>query len=347
MSRPDAMLPSVQSHLRTQVRRIAGDHWLCEGWLAFTVDGAEIDCPRTLANEEFFGIAARKGSGPQQQLTSIMHMGTTLPWAWLSGGACVPERTHLRDMLDLLPKGALLVADAGFTGYDLLSTLQAKGFHFLIRVGANVTLLTDLGFDVQEKKSTVSLWPSHHRDRPPLVLRLIRLKQRGGRRMVLLTNVLESTRLSRRQARSLYHQRWGVEVFYRSFKQTLERRKMRSDAPRQAQLELHSVMIALTLLGLMSVSGLIARRVAASRCSIAAALRVVRQCMGGCRMSVRTLWQRLARAEVDPYERKRSKSARSWPHKKNEPPPGEPTVRAATPREVRRAKRLAARLGLT
>ena len=67
--------------------------------------------------------AGRKKTGPQLALTVLYHMGTGLPWAWRTGPGTDAERAHLRSMLATLPSGSLLVADAGFTGYDLLRTL--------------------------------------------------------------------------------------------------------------------------------------------------------------------------------------------------------------------------------
>ena len=61
---------------------------------------------------------------------------------------------------------------------------------------------------------------------------------------------------SDRQASVLYEMRWGVEVFYRSLKQTLCRRKMLSRAPRQARMELGWTMVGLRLLGLLSVEAI-------------------------------------------------------------------------------------------
>lgn len=49
-------------------------------------------------------------------------------------------------MVPELPPHALLVADAGFMGYEVWQTLLAAGPHFVIRVGANVRLLRQLGW---------------------------------------------------------------------------------------------------------------------------------------------------------------------------------------------------------
>jgi hypothetical protein len=140
--------------------------------------------------------------------------------------------------------------------------------------------------------------------------------------------------------------RWGVEVFYRSCKQTLARRKMLSQAPAQAELELKGVVLGLWLLGLMSVSALLGTGRDPLSWSVAQARRQIRQLMRQARGTSRcrqSLVERLAGAQKDSYERKGSKKARNWPHKKREKPPGEPKIRPATVAEVRKAKRLRAK----
>ncbi|MFW6061203.1 MAG: transposase [Planctomycetota bacterium] len=66
-------------------------------------------------------------------------------WDWRRGGGKEAERNHLRQMLGTLPAKALLLADAGFTGFDLLWALQSNGTSFILRAGANVRLLKKLG----------------------------------------------------------------------------------------------------------------------------------------------------------------------------------------------------------
>ena len=108
-------------------------------------------------------------------MTTLYHLGTGLPWDWTIGRGTESERDHLRMMLVSLPPGSLIVADAGFTGYDLLREILRAGHSFLIRVGANVTLLTELGLEVESHGNAVWLWPAGKREECPLRLRLIRL----------------------------------------------------------------------------------------------------------------------------------------------------------------------------
>lgn len=340
-----AMVEHLQDHLQQAHRRIAGAFWERFGWIPFACDGSRVEVPRTKANE-VLGCAGRKKTGPQLFVTTLYHMGTGLPWNWQIGAGTESERDHLRAMLASLPAGSLIVADAGFTGYDLLNDILSHGLSFLIRVGSNVTLLTDLGFEVETDGDVVWLWPEKKRrkNESPLKLRLIRVQPKAHAKqpVTLLTNVFDRSRLSDETAAVLYRMRWGVEVFYRSYKQTLERRKLRSDAPRQARWELHWGLTALLLLGLMSVEPIVAAGHDPLSLSVAAALRHVRHAMRTTRC-----WRRqgdlrilLASAVKDRYQRRGSKTARDWPHKKKESPPGEPKIRHATRVELKQAQKL-------
>ena len=63
-------------------------------------------------------------------------------------------------------------------GYDFWKSIEDEGHHFLMRVGSNVTLLKKLGY-CRESHNIVCCWPRKAalRKQPPLVLRLISLKQ--------------------------------------------------------------------------------------------------------------------------------------------------------------------------
>ena len=162
--------------------------------------------------------------------------------------------------------------------------------------------------------------------------------------MCLLTNVFDAERLSDETAAILYRMRWGVELFYRSYKQTLRQRKLRSKSPRMARWELHWGMTALLLLGLMSVAAIVGRGRDPLSWSVAQALRVVRQAMRSPRpwRGRGDLEKRLAEAVKDGYRRQSSKTAHDYPRKKRESPPGAPKIRPATERERSATQKLCA-----
>ena len=333
MARGLDLIPATADHLRTLTERAAARAWTIGGLIPVGVDASRIDAPRTIGNEPL-GFAGKDRCGPQMLCLLLVHLGAMLPWHFVIGGARDAERPLLRSCLGLLPERTLLVADAGFTGFDLLSELRARGVHFLIRVGRGVSLLTQLGYARCEGKSTVYLWPERLSHRPPLVLRLIRVGQ-----VYLITDITDPRRLSAFTAGELYRRRWGLEVSFRSLKQTLEHRRVRSDVAAHARAELAWCVLGLWLLTLLGVRAIAAKGHAALRLSVAATLSAVRAAMHRA-ANARALGTRLARAVRDTYPRHGPKAAWRWAHKKRQSPPGQPRLTTATPPQVAQAKAL-------
>jgi hypothetical protein len=109
---------AVAKRLRQQMREHSGPYWQRHGWCAFAADGSRVECPRTAANEKELKCAGKKRTTPQLFLTTLWHMGTGLPWDFRTGPGTASERRHLEDMLADLPRRSLIVADAGFRGFD-------------------------------------------------------------------------------------------------------------------------------------------------------------------------------------------------------------------------------------
>ena len=206
-------------------------------------------------------------------LTTMFHVGTGLPWDWRIGPSDSSERDHLRQMIAALPAGALVTADAGFVGYETWKAILDSGRHFLIRVGANVRLLRKLGYVEERKKGLVYLWPDREakRNQPPLVLRMV--VARGGRHPVyLVTSVLDETTLSDPQVVEIYALRWGIELFYRHFKQTFGCRKLRSHRADNAELEATWSLLGLWAMMLHAQVVLKEKEVPPKRISVAGVL---------------------------------------------------------------------------
>ena len=76
--------------------------------------------------------------------TSIVHLTLGIPWCWRLGrGSKSSERSHLVAMIPRLPKLALIVADAGYVGYDMMRTLIESNVRFLIRMSSTATFYTE------------------------------------------------------------------------------------------------------------------------------------------------------------------------------------------------------------
>lgn len=284
-------------------------------------------------------------AGPQIWLTLFWHVGLGLPWAWETGPVDSSERAHMLKMLGILPENSMVVADAGFVGYDNWQAIKDAGHAFVIRVGANVKLLKKLGY-AREYAGRVYLWPDKTRknNQPPMVLRLITVHN-GKHPVYLVTNVLNKKDLSDRNAAEIYKARWGIEVFFRNFKQTFGRRKLRSASPDNALLELDWSLVGLWTVCLMAVAEVIGRGESPHRVSVARALYAVRTAMRDYRWHPEPgehLASLLGEALIDTYVRRGSKASRNYPQKKSEKPAGQPLIQLASREQVACAKELTA-----
>jgi Transposase DDE domain len=319
-----------------------GDAWRVMGWLVLAVDGSRFECPRTMDNEEGLKCAGREKTCPQIFQTTLQHVGTGLLWDVRLGPGTDSERRHLDEMLCQLPLQVLLVADAGFISYELCAWLCKNKRTFVLRVGGNVTLLEGLGYKYEQEGQTVYLWPQDRRAQPPIVLRQLRFLTTGGLPVVLLTNELDAQRLSDQAMRVIYAARWGIELYYRTFKQTWGFGRLLSRTPRTTLNEQRWRILSLWTLQRLTAEQLQAAGQDPRRFSGAQARRIIREFLQDLQQGDAgpSLSQRLQSARTDGYERAGPKETRKWPRKKNDQPPQPPKIRLAAPHEVQKAKQL-------
>ena len=351
---------ALTAALRRRMQDDLADRFRVAGFVVFGVDGSRRELPRTASNQRRFAARPKrpsksprrpahtpaahrkKADSPQMWLTVMWHVGTGLPWDWRLGPPDRSERDHLKQMIAALPAGALVTADAGFVGSEYWKALRDSGRESLIRVGADVRLLRGLGY-ARERAGLVSLWPDREaaRGQPPLVLRWV--VARGARHPVyLVTSVLDEATLPASHVLRAYALRWGVELFYRHFKQTFGRRKLRSHRAEDAEVEAIWSLLGLWSLCLHAEVELASDGIPASRVSVAGLLRAYRAAMREYRSRPRpgeSLWERLSEAVIDGYRRS-NKASRDYPRKKREHAIGAPEIRPATELEIETARQI-------
>jgi hypothetical protein len=374
------LLLAIIPHVRGQMKEVLPRQWEVAGYVVFAGDGSRIEVARTESLEEAFapkrkknekkrgkrkGKRGRKGwtkaakrqgskrqsaesiakkeNSPQIWLTLLWHVGTGLPWAWRTGPSDSSERRHLEKMLAELPESSLIAADAGFVGYDFWRTVLHAGHHFVIRVGANVRLIRKLGY-ARQHAHTVYLWPdaTAKKNQPPLVLRLIVVT--GGKHPVYLVTNLTKSQLSDREAGMIYGARWGIELFFRTFKQTFGCRKLRSRSAKNARLELDWSMLGLWCVCLLGQRELAECGENPTSLSAAATIQAFQSTLRDYRVrpesGEESLWGKLRIAVRDDYQRKGSKSSRNYPRKKKRQGIGAPKITRATKQQVNAAQKL-------
>ncbi len=216
--------------------------------------------------------------------------------------------------------------DAYYFGYQFWTCLIEKEFTFVVRAGSTVSLLRDFRHqgEVKIRKGMVLYWPQTAIDAgdPPIVLRLVAVMV-GRKRMFLLTNELD---LTETQLQELYEARWGVEVFFRTVKQSYERAKLECRTPDNALIE-----IEWTLLGIwIALTEARSKIPSENRVSPIQVLRVVSQLVrdvarySSLKMNLSSAFSSCIIA--DESNRKSPKNSPDYPRKKKKRQIGDPLI---------------------
>ena len=139
-----------------------------------------------------------------------------------------------------------------------------------------------------------------------------------------MTSLLSKTDYSDIQILELYSRRWGIELFYRTFKQTFGRRKLRSTTPDNAEVEMHWSLLGLWAMSLYALVQAKKRGVEPRRLSTAQLLLAFRRMLRDYRHPIErghNLCDLLGQAVIDDYTRPH-KNSRNYPRKKQDSPPG-------------------------
>lgn len=369
VTRRGELMPVMWQVIQQRMSEIGGKFYRVHGWVPIAFDGSRSSAPRTRSNEQDLcaknygkGKTAkyrkkktkgmRRGKnernkaqpqGPQVWITMMWHMGLRLPWVWRLGPSDSSERAQVTEMLvqEQFPEKTLFCGDAGFIGYPLWSAIIQKGCDFLVRVGANVSLLAETSDFAVDKHGKVLCWPKNVRrsNQPPLELRLVRVKLKKTW-VWMLTSVRDSSRLTDKQIVNFYKKRWGVEVEFRGLKQTLDRAKLRCRDSKRVLAELNWSIMAMLVAELFALREQLAEienhigspvPYDPTKLSLANTMRALRCAM-------KRLWETpedgkdlqtlLRQAVTDSYKRKSSKKSRYRPPNPDKKPLGDPTVRA-------------------
>jgi hypothetical protein len=375
----DPLLPGLWSVLHLRMQEISTKFWSVGGWVPIGFDGSRSTAPRTESNEQAL-CAPNYGNGqtakyrkkkskgmrrkkneknksqpqePQAWITLLWHMSLRLPWMWKLGPSNASERAHVMEMLGEgeFPENTLFCGDAGFVGYPLWAAIAGRGLSFLVRVGANVSLLMETPDCIIRRHGNLVLcWPltAQQGQLPPLRLRLVRVRI-GRQWMWMLTNVLQPSRLTSEQIVKLYKMRWGIEIEFRGLKQTLDRTKLRCRNSQRLLAELNWSLLAMAIAELFALKEQLAATASKSNAqtpppdpkkrSLANTVRAIRYCLLHLKDISEPgddLRSRLRCAVTDSYVRTSSKRARYCRSNPDKKPLGNPKIRKLTVKEKKK-----------
>jgi hypothetical protein len=335
---PVRVLRTVAAAVRRQLLVQLGDRLVTAGWRVFGCDGSRVECPRTAELERRLGQAGKDQSAPTVYVTALVHLRSGLLWAWQTGKGTASEQAHLLKLLRDLPLSSLVVTDAAYQGYELAQEILAAGASFLVRVSSKVWLYTENDQPLTNfHEGEVYYWPQQRQRRcePPLRLRLICVRSPKCKHEVwLLTNVLDSKRLSVAMAGQFYRWRWENEGLFRTYKRTVNKVKLVSRSVRLVHRELEGSLLAVQLmlaqaaLKLHPCSSMWDEPIVASPRQVL--LEIRREIRAAAPMRLPAFDQRLAQTHRERRQRVSRKAIRDWPRRKPHKPPGPPQLHTLT-----------------
>jgi hypothetical protein len=354
--------------VRDRIARVFAERFRIDGFIPLGCDGSRLACARSQELERRLGLGKKKKRRkkkkatpacpqvpeeqgpacppetktrpavpniPQLWVTAVLHLGLGVLWSWRLGTGNANEREHLRLLIDPLPRCALLVADAGYVGYQLLAGLQAAGLAFLIRLSSRAPLcVPDKSTLKHYREGLVYYWPvwAQQEDLPPIPVRLLRI--RGDKADVwLITNSVDEQRLPKRTAGKFYRWRWRNEGLFRTYKRTLGKVKLMSRTVAQAHREAEGSLLATQLL--LAQGALALPTPATSKVVLPSARKVLVEIRAEIRnitgmylgpRQAKTYFQRLEQARWRDRHQRTSKIRRRWPIRHDHKPPGPPTI---------------------
>lgn len=327
------VLRALAAAIRQRVEVLFGERLLVGEWIPLGCDGTRLECPRTAELERRLTTGGKHDAAPTVWNTSIVHLALGFPWCWrLGNGGKASERAHLIHMLRWLPHSALIVADAGYVGYEVVRTLVLAKVPFLIRMSSNATFYTEKQVPLDRfREGIVYYWPQKiEKDGlPPIRGRLIRVRSRKHKVDVwLFTNVMDSQKLSIQTAAQFYRWRWENEGFFRTYKRTLKKIKLMSQTVRLVHREAEASMIATQLLlcqGALAMP-MTKKSDPPMMCSARGVLLEVRRDITRLPQAKRAFSSRIAQARRERRRRVTPKQKREWPRRKKHKPPHPPII---------------------
>jgi Transposase DDE domain len=255
---PLAFWTALITVLARQFQQDHPQHLGFRGFRLLALDGTTLTLPNVKRLRTHYGRpknGKRKKAAPQARMVMITLPGVRVPIAYKVSSLADSELTLAGRLMQHVRPNDLLLMDRGFTSYGLFWQIQNAGACFGTRLKKDIKYkkLKRLG----PKDWLVEWTPKDSRRQwrhlpRSMKLRVIQYQFPGFRASALITNVLDSQRLSREDwvrlahdcddngkfTPGLYHRRWEIETSYFELKIVLKLKSLRSHTPASLEYEL-------------------------------------------------------------------------------------------------------------
>jgi hypothetical protein len=220
-------------------------------WRLVAVDGTTIDLPDTVANAGYFGRpgssrGAGKGAFPQVRVAALGECGTHAIFAAALGPLAVHETELARRLFTHLRGGMLLIADRGFSGFDLWRAAAATGADLLWRVKNSAVLPVVQQLGDGSYLSRIYAARDKNRHAGPATVRVVEYTLAGSATVYrLITTITDPAQAPAADLAALYAQRWELETSLDELKthQGAPRMVLRSQTPSGVEQEVYGFLL--------------------------------------------------------------------------------------------------------
>lgn len=196
------------------------------------MDGSTITLPRSEELKKSFGAHEFGADRQKRVLARISHLYDPLNKVIIDGqidGYSVGEIHLAHRHLDKIQAQDLIIADRYYGSKPLFMLLVSRGADFCFRLKVHcwkeAKLLAEstvenerlVKFRISEKEAESNRLPINE-----LTCRLIRIPLKSGEVEILCTSLIDTQKYPTDEFKNLYHQRWGIEEYYKTLKHHLE-----------------------------------------------------------------------------------------------------------------------------
>lgn len=291
----EGVLERLSRELADACEAALPDEWRWCGRRVLLGDGTTISLPDTQDNQASYPQATSQKPGlgfPLVRLVVLFSLATGLlqevaigPYAGKETG----ETALLRELLERLKAGDVLLADRYYCGWFLIALLQELGVDVVVRLHQ----LREADFQKGQrlgKGDHIVAWPRPQKPewmddatyaRMPAHLPLrevqVQVAERGFRvrSLVVVTTLLDSNTYPADELATLYRRRWLVELDLRTLKCTLKLDVLRCKSPAMARKELRTGLLAYNLIRQTMLQAAIAAERSPRELSFTVALQTI------------------------------------------------------------------------
>ena len=262
---PLEMISTLTCHTGRTITERTPNRWHWRGRPVRLVDGATVTLPDTSANQEVYPQPSSQQAGlgfPLCRLVGIICLASGAVLNSAMGpcqGKGSDEQSLLRSMLDTLESGDILLGDAFYATYFLLCALQERDVDGVFEQQGSRRRSTDFrrGRRLGQRDHVIELrkpkikpaWMSQvDYDQAPDSMKARELYT-GGK--ILMTTLLCPKRTSKAALKTLYRDRWHVELDLRNIKTTLGMEMLSCRTPAMAEKEIWVYLLAYNLIRLL------------------------------------------------------------------------------------------------